>query len=212
MRFLNIALASCMSIAIAQGAHVIIDSDWGANGYVPLLIALNDPNSTVVGLTTLSGDTWMDQSTQYALRWLEIANRTSVPVAKGATFPVYRTETEFTSFQSSYGNYAWSGAFHPQNKTSEDMGKDPTGNSTYASRTTKIPEGEPTTKPVNTSAAQFLIDQANLYPGDLTIVAIGPLTNLLLAQTIDPSFPSKVANVVYQGEPRSFCKSLCTGD
>jgi inosine-uridine nucleoside N-ribohydrolase len=36
------------------------------------------------------------------------------------------------------------------------------------------------TKPVDQSAAAFLVEQPNLYPGQVTIVALSPLTNLAL--------------------------------
>lgn len=38
----------------------------------------------------------------------------------------------------------------------------------------------PTGKPLDQSAAAFLVEQANLYPGQVTVVALGPLTNLAL--------------------------------
>lgn len=41
------------------------------------------------------------------------------------------------------------------------------------------PEG----KPIKESAAEFLVQQANLYPGEITVVALGPLTNIALVIT-----------------------------
>jgi len=35
-------------------------------------------------------------------------------------------------------------------------------------------------KPMGQSAAAFLIEQANLYPGEVTVVALGLLTNIAL--------------------------------
>ena len=48
-------------------------------------------------------------------------------------------------------------------------------------------------------AAQFLVDQVNQYPGEVTIVAIGPLTNIARAIMLDPTFPSKVKQIAYMG-------------
>ncbi|KAF8762179.1 hypothetical protein HU200_009726 [Digitaria exilis] len=56
-----------------------------------------------------------------------------------------------------------------------------------------------TTKPVEQSAAAFLVEQANLYPGQVTIVALGPLTNLALALELDPSFPKKIRQIIVLG-------------
>jgi len=52
---------------------------------------------------------------------------------------------------------------------------------------------------VDQSAAAFLVEQANLYPGQVTVVALGPLTNLALAVELDPSFPSKIGQIVVLG-------------
>ena len=41
---------------------------------------------------------------------------------------------------------------------------------------------ETATKPVDQPAAAFLVEQANLYPGQVTVVALGPLTNLALVR------------------------------
>lgn len=37
-------------------------------------------------------------------------------------------------------------------------------------------------KPIEQSAADFLIEQANFYPGEVTVVALGPLTNIALVR------------------------------
>jgi inosine-uridine nucleoside N-ribohydrolase len=57
----------------------------------------------------------------------------------------------------------------------------------------------PTGKPLDQSAAAFLVEQANLYPGQVTVVALGPLTNLALAIELDPSFPKKIGQIVILG-------------
>uniref|UniRef100_A0A0D9Z947 uridine nucleosidase n=1 Tax=Oryza glumipatula TaxID=40148 RepID=A0A0D9Z947_9ORYZ len=54
-------------------------------------------------------------------------------------------------------------------------------------------------KPLDQSAAAFLVEQANLYPGQVTVVALGPLTNLALAIELDPSFPKKIGQIVILG-------------
>lgn len=42
----------------------------------------------------------------------------------------------------------------------------------------------PNGKPIEQSAASFLVDQANKYPGEITLVALGPLTNIALVGLI----------------------------
>lgn len=40
----------------------------------------------------------------------------------------------------------------------------------------------PKGKPIKQSAAEFLVEQANLYPGEVSVVALGPLTNIALVR------------------------------
>ncbi len=48
-------------------------------------------------------------------------------------------------------------------------------------------------------AAQALIRLADEYPGELTLVAIGPLTNVALATRLDPELPGKYLRLVTMG-------------
>lgn len=49
------------------------------------------------------------------------------------------------------------------------------------------------------TAAEFIVDQVNRYPGEITLVAIGPLGNLATALHLDPDLPAKVRQVVIMG-------------
>jgi purine nucleosidase len=48
-------------------------------------------------------------------------------------------------------------------------------------------------------AVEFLVETVNANPGEVTIVAIGPLTNIARAIMQDPTFSSKVNQMVYMG-------------
>lgn len=52
---------------------------------------------------------------------------------------------------------------------------------------------------VSTDAARFLADTVDATPGEVTIVAIGPLTNLKAAANLDAEFYQKVGRVVCMG-------------
>lgn len=49
------------------------------------------------------------------------------------------------------------------------------------------------------SAAQFIVDQVRAAPGKVTLIALGPLTNLALALELDPGIAPLVEEVVMMG-------------
>ena len=59
--------------------------------------------------------------------------------------------------------------------------------------------GNPTTKPADEIAANFLIRMVHRYPGQVTIIESGPMTNLALAQRLDPAFAGLAKELVYMG-------------
>jgi len=54
----------------------------------------------------------------------------------------------------------------------------------------------PTTTIIESNAANLIIDIVNANPGEITILCIGPVTNLALALLKDPSLRKKIKNVV----------------
>jgi purine nucleosidase len=57
------------------------------------------------------------------------------------------------------------------------------------------PEG----RPAETSAAEQLVRLARAHPGELTLLAIGPLTNVAIALLLEPSLPRLIRQVVIMG-------------
>ncbi|HEX2914923.1 MAG TPA: nucleoside hydrolase [Chloroflexia bacterium] len=57
----------------------------------------------------------------------------------------------------------------------------------------------PTISPVEVDGPHMLLNMANRFAGELTVVAVGPLTNLALALLIDPDFGRKLKRLVIMG-------------
>lgn len=58
----------------------------------------------------------------------------------------------------------------------------------------------PSDKPLDPrSSAQYIVDMARQYPGEITLVAIGPLGNLALALRLEPELPKLVKGVSIMG-------------
>ena len=183
--------------AAAERRKVIIDQDAFENPNLQcILMLLQDPSVEVLGITTVSGDGWAPEETAETLRMLELVQRTDIPVAQGAIYPLVNTQARNKLREATYSPMPYKGAW---------MESWPSYN-TMKRRQTHAPdvippmaEGMPTTKPDPRSAAQFMIDMTRKYPGQITILAMGPLTNVALAQRLDDGFAGRVKELITEG-------------
>lgn len=176
--------------AAAEGKRkVIIDQDAAGpagTDQQAILLLVQSPQTEVLGITVVTGDAWLTEEVAHTLRTLELIGRTDIPVVAGAEYPLVRTKEETEWDEQRYGTFAWLGAWTP--KYYHPAREVPT-----------MPEGKPTTKPVDEDAAHFLIRMVHKYPHEVTIYEGGPMTNLALAQTIDPEFASMAKELVFMG-------------
>ena len=71
-----------------QVKKVIIDTDPGVDDAIAILMALRSPSLQVLGLTTVGGNVPLARATRNSLALLEYADRTDIPVARGAALPI----------------------------------------------------------------------------------------------------------------------------
>lgn len=174
---------------------VIIDDDVvGLNG-APVLL-LQAPDVEVLGITTTSGSVWRDTATAYALRTVEILGRTDVPVVPGATYPLLNTQESTMRWEGLYGRLEFKGAW--TEPVSGSAGP-PTSGTASPSVVPSLPIGDPVTKPSREIAAAFLVRMVRAHPHQITLFATGPMTNIALAQSLDPGFAANVKELVYMG-------------
>jgi inosine-uridine nucleoside N-ribohydrolase len=69
---------------------VILDCDPGHDDAIALLLALASPEIELLGVTTVSGNKAVDQTTANAIRVLDHLERDDIPVAAGADRPLIR--------------------------------------------------------------------------------------------------------------------------
>lgn len=72
---------------------IILDCDPGHDDAIALLLALASPEIELLGVTTVHGNQTLEKTTANALRVLDLAGRTDVPVAAGADRPLTRDLT-----------------------------------------------------------------------------------------------------------------------
>ncbi|HZU64134.1 MAG TPA: nucleoside hydrolase [Novosphingobium sp.] len=177
----------------AEPRKVIIDDDGFALMQAMLLKA---PDVEVLGITTVSGDFWQNRATAMALRGLELVDRKEVPVSAGATFPLVNSEALTDRWEALYGKLTWRGAWmHHWVEPTEQA--EPEYHGPFDP--VHLAWGDARLKPTGETAAAFLIRMVHKYPHQITIVACGPMTNLALAQKLDPEFAGLTKELLYMG-------------
>ena len=161
----------------AGARKILIDTDPGIDDAMAIFYALASPELDVVGLTSVFGNADVSVCTTNALKLLEIADRAHIPVAKGADRPLAMPY----------------------------RGPVPFVHGTDGQGDVNLPPPTTTLEPID--AAHFMIQAAMSAPGEVTLVALGPLTNVALAMLIEPKFTSHLAEIVLMGG-----NALCGGN
>jgi purine nucleosidase len=186
---LILSSALCWSEDAAAKRKLIIDQDAAGpagTDQQSMLLLIQSPQTQVLGITVMTGDAWLKDEVAHTLRMLEIVGRTDIPVAAGAEYPLVRRKDETELWEQQYGSVPWIGAWTPRLYHAPDQ-------------LGEMPEGKPTTKPLNEDAAHFLVRMVRKYPHEITLYAGGPMTNLALAIAIDPEFPSLAKELIFMG-------------
>lgn len=162
-----------------QDRRVIIDTDPGIDDALALILAFRSPELKVEAITTVSGNVPLEDATRNALQILEVLDLPEPPpVACGAARPIVR---EPLAARHVHG---------------EDGLGDIAG-LTNAGGGPRYPR--PTLSPVGTSAVELILSLLSESPGEISIIALGPLTNIALALESNPAAFSQVQEVIVMG-------------
>jgi inosine-uridine nucleoside N-ribohydrolase len=150
----------------------VADTDDG----LALALALASPEIELLGCTTCAGNCFSSQAAENTLRMLQLAGRTDIPVAQGRDRPL-------SADRRAHFDYLQAKAEGPDR-------------SYWA--------GLPPPPALRIGASQLLahewiIQAVKAHPGQVTIVALGALTNLALALLRAPQIGSMIQEVIHMG-------------
>jgi len=148
---------------------IIIDTDPGQDDAVAILLALASPELDVLGITCVAGNVPLPLTARNARIVCELAGRPDVPVFAGCDRPLSRKLVT---------------AEHVHGKTGLDG----------------IELPEPTMPLQDQHAVDFIIDALRAEPpGSVTLVPIGPLTNIATAMQRAPDIIPRIGRIVLMG-------------
>ncbi|KZE39474.1 nucleoside hydrolase [Microbacterium sp. T32] len=153
---------------------VIIDTDPGLgepgsdiDDGLAIALALRDPELEVLGLTIVNGNVTLETGVNVARNLVDRLGVPDLPVVAGADTPLIRDMASVRALFDAVPG-------HEAGRAVERL----RGPSTHG------------------HAADWMIEQVERFPGEITILAIGPMTNLALAMQRSPSFARNVREFV----------------
>jgi len=94
-------------------SKVMIDTDPGVDDAFALLLAMGSPELKIEGITAVAGNVPLELTLPNALRMVEIAGRSDIPVAAGAKVPLVR---RLVTAAYAHGENGLGGAVFPEPK------------------------------------------------------------------------------------------------
>lgn len=148
---------------------VIYDTDPGIDDAIALVFLARHPSIELIGITSVFGNADIDTTTHNAL-YLASRFAPDVPVVRGAAAPLEWPAP--APIPHIHGDDALGDIARPEPVTSKEDGR---------------------------AAHRFIVESVRAQPGEITLLAVGPLTNLALALRDDPNIASLVKEVVVMG-------------
>lgn len=151
---------------------LILDVDTGTDDAVAIMLAALHPALDLIACTTVNGNVAVEYGTDNTLRVLDHIGRADIPVFEGLTRPIVR------------------GDFPVPRSTDDRAGK-------FHGRTLPLP---PSARgKAAGGAVEFLIETYRAATDPITLVPVGPLSNIAAALALDPTLTQRVPEVVIMG-------------
>lgn len=148
---------------------IILDCDTGVDDTMAILYAALHPDIDVLAVGSVWGNVDVETATRNCLHTVAMAGRGEIPVAQGAAGPIDGSDAFF--------------AYHVH-------GADGQGNAGTGRIVGHAAEG---------SAAEQIVRLARRHPGEIELIAVGPLTNVALALGLCPELPQLLKGVTIMG-------------
>lgn len=159
--------------------RILIDTDPGVDDALAILLALLSPELQIEALTTVCGNVPVTQGTENLLRILEVLDLAEFPlIAEGEAQPLVK----------------------PLVTAAHVHGDDGLGNISQL----RNADGHPVYPPADTrisptSGVDLILEMVTRYPDELTLVALGPLTNVAQAIRRDAAKMQRLQKIVVMG-------------
>jgi inosine-uridine nucleoside N-ribohydrolase len=170
-----------LPLALGAADRVLVDTDsgfFGDDAAAVIMLARSPARVTLAGLTLVAGNVWPKQGAEYMFHVLGLLQRTGVPVYLGAPAPLAHTR-EMVAREASL---EYTGAF------------------AMAPHEVQPPFGGKFTglRP-RESGIDFIVREVERHPGQVAILALGPMTNIALALERKPEIAAKIKRLVFMG-------------
>ncbi|HKX17257.1 MAG TPA: nucleoside hydrolase [bacterium] len=153
----------------ASPRRVIIDTDPGIDDGQAILFALLCGRFEIDAVTSVFGNVRAELAAANVLRLMDLAGRSNLPVYVGATEPLVQRRLFFA----------------------------PTVHGANGFGSVQLPLPDRT--PEAGYAAVELAQRAVEAPGKITLLCLGPLTNVALAMRLEPGFAGAVKEIIFMG-------------
>lgn len=147
---------------------ILLDVDTGIDDAAAISLAVHSPDAELLSVSTVAGNTTIENATQNTLNVLDLLGAAYVPVYRGASRPLVR---ELFTAAHAHGSNGVGGADLTQSERSAGDLKGPAS----------------------------IVAHALARPQELTLICLGPLTNLAIALNVQPDLPKLLKRLVIMG-------------
>lgn len=165
---------------------VVFDTDsglFGDDGAALVMLLRSPPQILISGITIVPGNVWHAQAAEYIFHILDLLKLPQMQVYTGAETPLTHTAAMSREAERRWGKLSYTGAFA---ETPDEVKPAPGARLTGR-------------KAHHAAAVEFLIAEIERRPGEVTILALGPMTNIALALRMKPEIETKIKRIVFMG-------------